>query len=64
MGGYGLQSNEMVDELHAVFWLICPVNFLVMFAAVEEDSLLCGNETSWVSDPYPLQFNQQFQLVS
>lgn len=45
MGGYGCQSDEMVDELRVVFRLICPVNVLVMFAAVEEDSLLCGNET-------------------
>lgn len=46
MGGYTHQSGEMVDELHMVFQLICPVNFLVIFAAVEKASLLCGNEIS------------------
>lgn len=58
MGGYARQSSEMVDELHMVFQLICPVNFLVMFAAVE-DSLFCGKETSSVSPcflPHPSSY--------
>lgn len=51
MGGYARQSSEMVDELYMVFQLICPVNFLVIFAAVENDSLLCGNGTGLSHHP-------------
>lgn len=46
MGGDACQSCELVDGSHLVFWLICLVNLLAVFAAVRNDSFFCSDETS------------------